>query len=375
VLTVAFRRLELKKLYPLAISRGVMASSENLFVEVSDGINKGIGELSPATGSLWTADRGQAQIEEFWEARKRVVGDDPGLAPGGSLLKQVASMFVPPDFFRDTLDLHSTWRLMKESGVDPPAMAAVDTALWDLLGKQAGFPLYRLLGLSKRQVPTSITIGLNPVEITKERVPDILRRTGAKYLKIKLGSPEGREHDKAHFAAAQEASKPFGAKLRVDANGGWTVDEAKMMMSWLAERGVEYVEQPLVEGAEGDLTRIFEGRPLPIYVDESCRFSTDIPKWANSVDGVNLKLMKCGGITEAVRIVATAKAFGLKTMIGCMSESSVAIAAGAAIGSLFDSIDLDSHLNLDPDPAMGAPIVDGVITPNDNPGHGAQLNA
>ena len=91
--------------------------------------------------------------------------------------------------------------------------------------------------------------------------------------------------------------------------------------------------------------------------------------------GPNIGGMKCGGITEALRIVATAKAFGLKTMIGCMSESSVAIAAGATIGNLFDSIDLDSHLNLNPDPATGATIVDGVITPNDNPGHGASLNA
>jgi muconate cycloisomerase len=91
------------------------------------------------------------------------------------------------------------------------------------------------------------------------------------------------------------------------------------------------------------------------------------------VDGVNLKLMKCGGITEALRIVATARAFGIKTMIGCMSESSIAIAAGAAMGSLFDHIDLDSHLNLNPDPAEGAPIVDGVVTPTDRPGHGGRL--
>jgi len=173
--------------------------------------------------------------------------------------------------------------------------------------------------------------------------------------------------------AAAESAAPFDVKLRVDANGGWTVDEAKEMMVWLAERGVDYVEQPLVEGAEGDLPRIFENRPLPIFVDESCRFSQDIPKWAHTVDGVNLKLMKCGGITEAVRIVATARAFGLKTMIGCMSESSIAIAAGAAIGALFDHIDLDSHLNLNPDPTEGAPIVDGIIVPTENPGHGANL--
>jgi muconate cycloisomerase len=91
------------------------------------------------------------------------------------------------------------------------------------------------------------------------------------------------------------------------------------------------------------------------------------------VDGVNLKLMKCGGLTEALRIVAVARAFGLKTMIGCMGESSVSISAGAAIGALFDHIDLDSHLNLAPDPATGVSLKNGVITPNNHPGHGAQL--
>jgi L-Ala-D/L-Glu epimerase / N-acetyl-D-glutamate racemase len=341
---VAFELRELIKLYPLAISRGVMTSSENLFVTVSDGPHTGLGELSPATGSAWTGSRGQAQLEAF---------SKHGLA----------------------LDPFDNYAAMRSADIDPPAMAALDMALWDLLAKQAGMPLYRLLGLPKRSAPTSVTIGINPPEVTRERVPDILRRTGAKCLKIKLGSPQGREHDKEHFNAAAEAAKPFGAKLRVDANGGWTVDEAIEMNRWLADRGVDYVEQPLPEGQECDLPRVFAARVLPIFVDESIKYSTDVPKVADRTDGVNLKLMKCGGITEAVRIVATARAHGLKTMIGCMSESSVAIAAGAAIGALFDFIDLDSHLNLNPDPAGGADIVDGIVLPSDRPGHGAYLHA
>lgn len=192
-------------------------------------------------------------------------------------------------------------------------------------------------------------------------------------MKIKLGSPEGVDYDRQHFTSAAEAAAPFGVKLQVDANGGWDVPTAQTMMRWLAERGVDYVEQPLVEGSEGELPRVFEGRPLPIFVDESCRFSSDVAKVAASVDGVNLKLMKCGGITEALRIVATARAHGLKTMIGCMSESSVAISAGAAMGALFDHIDLDSHLNLNPDPASGAPLVDGCLSPLEDPGHGAVI--
>lgn len=327
-----------------------MASSDNLFVTLNDGVNTGLGELSPATGKAWTAERGQSQLNAFIH--------DSGILDG--------EIQVAP------FDL---WQAMKDREIDPPAMAALDVALWDLLAKQAGLPLYRLLGLPKRAVPTSVTIGINPSEVTRERVPNILRSTGAKCLKIKLGSPEGRDHDKEHFMAAFEAAYPFGTSLRVDANGGWTVGEAIDMIAWLAERGVDYVEQPLAEGLEAGLPEVYAHRRLPIFVDESCRFSSDIPKWANWVDGVNLKLMKCGGITEALRIVATARAHGLQTMIGCMSESSVAISAGAAMSALFDYIDLDSHTNLNPDPATGAELVDGMVLPTEAAGHGASLNA
>ena len=146
------------------------------------------------------------------------------------------------------------------------------------------------------------------------------------------------------------------------------------MSKWLKDRGVSYIEQPLKEGDEDQLPELYQKSVLPIYLDESCRFAEQIPNWVNAVHGVNLKLMKCGGITEALRIIATAKAFGLKTMIGCMSESSIAIAAGAALSGVLDHIDLDSHYNLSPDPCSGAPMVNGITMPTENIGHGAQLN-
>ncbi|MBS1720872.1 MAG: dipeptide epimerase [Armatimonadetes bacterium] len=345
---LTFQRLHLTKLFPLAISRGTTSVTENLFVRLSDGVHEGIGELSPATSSAWTAERGEAQLSAFFQSN--------------------------PDLFdQAAINPHDVWAKMKEAAIDPPAMAALDVAVWDLLAKQAGMPLYRLLGLPKRGVPTSVTIGINPAEVTRERVPKILELTGAKCLKIKLGSPEGRDHDKEHFLAAAESAKPFGAKLRVDANGGWTADEAVAMIRWLAERGVDYVEQPLAEGQEADLPRVYAERALPIFIDESCRWAPDVVRHQAYVDGVNLKLMKCGGITEALRIVAAARACGKMTMIGCMSESSIAIAGGAALSALFDYIDLDSHTNLNPDPATGAPLVDGVVTPPDVPGHGGHL--
>lgn len=345
MLNVSWKRVRLEKLYPLKISRGVSTGSTNLFVFVSDGTHTGIGECAPGAGY------------------------DETLAP---LAEQHLQAFVD-DVDLEGLSISEIWSQARAREVPSPAMAGLDIALWDLLAKQAGMPLYRLLGLSKKSSPTSVTIGINPPEVIRERVPEILQRTGGKSLKIKLGTPEGIESDKENFEAAREAASPFGVKLRVDANGGWNVTDAKTMMAWLAERGVDYVEQPLAEGQEEDLASLYEGRPLPIFVDESCRFSTDIPKWADHVDGVNLKLMKCGGIGEAVRIVATARAFGLQTMIGCMGESSVAIAAGAAIGALFDHIDLDSQVNLNPDPCRGIDLVDGVVTPRDVPGHGAEL--
>lgn len=350
MLALATRRLELKKLHPLTISRGVTYGSTNLYVTVTDGIHTGIGEAAPGAGYDETlAPLAEGQLAEaFPEGVVRIGGDeDPSV--------------------------YAVYAYCRERGVAPPALAALDTAYWDLLAKQASMPLHRLLGLGLPTAPTSVTAGLNPPEVTRERVPELLARTGAKSLKVKVGSPNGLDYDRAHFEAARDAAKPFGVKLRVDANGGWSVPDAIAMIAWLADRGVDYVEQPLVEGGEEGLAKVRAASPLPIFVDESCRFSQQIPNWAEHVDGVNLKLMKCGGITEALRIVATARAFGLKTMIGCMGESSVAIAAGTAIGALFDHIDLDSHFNLDPDPGEGLEMVEGVVLPRNVPGHGARL--
>lgn len=340
---IEFHTLYLKKRFPLRISRGEIAGGENLFLSVTDGGVTGWGEMAPgATEGAADVTAGQTQLEAF-------------IAKGLS----------------DAI--HDIWAAGHGAGVGACALAALDMALWDLRAKQAEMPLYRLLGLARRGVVSSLTVGINPPEVVRDRVPLLLAK-GARALKVKLGSPEGIEADKAMFTAVLDAAQGSGAALRVDANGGWSLPDARHMMGWLAKRGVEYIEQPLVSGAEDQLPELFRDRALPIFVDESCRFSTDIPGFADCVDGVNLKLMKCGGITEALRIVATARAFGLKTMIGCMGESSVSIAAGASLSALFDYIDLDSHLNLDPDPASGAPFEVGTTLPEDRPGHGGALD-
>ncbi len=341
---IEFRTLHLNKRFPLAISRGVITGSDNLFIGLSENGLTGWGEMAPgSTEGADTPEAGERMLRDF-------------LAGG-----------------LDPSSIHRTYANAVEAGVAPCALAALDMALWDLRAKAAGMPLHRLLGLGRRAVPTSLTVGINPPDVVRERVP-LLLDAGARALKIKLGSPEGIEADKAMFAAVLEAVARRDVVLRVDANGGWSVDDARLMMTWLAERGAEYVEQPLVKGAEDELVDLFQGRPLPIFVDESCRTAADIPVFADRVDGVNLKLMKCGGITEALRIVATARAHGLKTMIGCMGESSMSIAAGASLSELFDCIDLDSHLNLDPDPCVGAPMSGGVVLPEEVPGHGGRFS-
>ena len=341
---VNFHTVNLKKKFPLQISRGVHDKSQNLFVEIlKDGIT-GWGESAPGkTEGAKTAQEVQAHL-------KRLL--DTGI---------------------DNLSIHEIYQRGKEMEIPACAQAGIDIALWDWNSKKARLQLKELLGLPTPKTPTSITVGINPPEVVKERVEMILNNPDVKALKVKLGSPEGIEYDKLIYSQVIESTKKSNIAIRVDANGGWSVDEAKLMMKWLAERKAEYIEQPLVEGDEDKLKFLFDGRPLPIFIDESCRFAEDVANHYQYVDGVNLKLMKCGGITEAIRILNVAKSHGLKTMIGCMSESSVSISAGAAITGIIDYVDLDSHYNLDPDPSEGASMVNGVTMNSSLPGHGAKL--
>ncbi len=344
---IAYQIVYLKKRFPLRISRGLRDGQHNLFISITDGAYVGWGETSPGESEgASTAQEAQSQLEHFLD-----------------------------QYTVDVEAIYKTYDSALKNGVSPCALAALDMALWDLKAKKANMPLYRLLGFKEPTKPTSITLGIMTPEEAKERLPLILEQEGIRTLKVKLGNPEGIEADKTMYNEVLEYHKGYPISIRVDANGGWNVDDAKHMMAWLSERHCEYVEQPLKEGEETYLPELYKNRPLPIFVDESCRFATDIPKWAEAVDGVNMKLMKCGGITGALRIIATAHAFGLKTMIGCMGETSISIAAGAAVSGALDHIDLDSHLNLNPDPCKGAPLVNEITMPLEVPGHGGQFKS
>lgn len=341
---IAFKTVYLKKLFPLRISRGVRDGQSNLYISVTDDGVTGWGETSPgASEGAASPEEAQKQLESF--------------------LKTNPNLNSP----------FATYDAALAFGVSPCALAALDIALWDLLAKKAQMPLYQLLGFPKPKHATSITLGIMNPEEAKERLPLILENMGIRTLKVKLGNNDGIEADKAMYNEVLAYHQKYPIAIRVDANGGWSLDDAKHMMKWLAERNCGYVEQPLKEGQEHDLPELYKNRPLPIFVDESCRFASNIPNWAHAVDGVNMKLMKCGGITGALRIIATANAFNLKTMIGCMGESSISIAAGASVSGVLDHIDLDSHLNLNPDPCQGAPLVNQITMPLDVPGHGGQF--
>ena len=339
-----FHTVNLKKKFPLQISRGTHDKSQNLFVEfIKDGITAW-GECAPGK------TEGASTAHEVEVHLKRLI-----------------------DSKIDSLSQYELYQRAKDLNVPACAMAGIDIALWDWKAKKANMSLKDLLGLPSPSVPTSLTVGINPPEVVKERVELILLNPQVRALKIKLGSNEGIEYDKLIYSQVIESTKNKDIAIRVDANGGWTLDDAKLMMKWLSERKAEYIEQPLVEGEEDKLKFLFEGRPLPIFIDESCRFAEDVANYYQYVDGVNLKLMKCGGITEALKILNVAKAHGLKTMIGCMSESSVSISAGASITGIIDYVDLDSHYNLDPDPSEGPSMVNGITMINSLPGHGAKL--
>ena len=234
-------------------------------------------------------------------------------------------------------------------------------------------PLHDILGLPLPKIKTSLTLGIMSPQSVKKRIPLLFENNSAKFLKIKLGSPEGIDSDKIMYEQVLESSKPYNLGLRVDANGGWSTEDAKHMIEWLSKRECDYVEQPIALGKEKDLKTLYQNRLLPIFVDESCRVSKDIIQYSQWVDGINLKLMKSGGITEGLKVLSTAKAYGLQTMIGCMSESSVSISAAASISGHIDHIDLDSHYNLNPDPGSGAEMINGITMPRIVPGHGAFL--
>jgi L-Ala-D/L-Glu epimerase len=262
----------------------------------------------------------------------------------------------------DPFEIEDTMHLLEDRFPEnQAARCAIDIALHDLVGKVTGLPLYRYFGLSAGEAKkTSFTIGIDTVEKVAEKVEEARDYS---ILKVKLGSPQDLE-------IIRKVRELTDATIRVDANAGWKYDEAVKMMRTLADLGVEFVEQPLAREDLNGHAKLKKLAILPIYLDESVQTSRDIPAAACACDGVNVKLTKSGGLREAYRMIATARACGLKVMLGCMVASSVKITASAHLSPLADCLDLDGNLLISNDPYRGVITAFGEMLLPDRPGLG-----
>jgi len=236
---------------------------------------------------------------------------------------------------------------------NPAAKSAVSAALHDLAAKRLGVPLYKMWGLEPAAAPTSsYTIAIAGGDELRRRV-----EAAAEYpvLKVKLGTDRDAEIIRTVRTAAPEK------RLRVDANAAWSAKHALRMIELLLDYDVEFVEQPLPPHDLEGLRFVRDRSPLPIVADESCLVAADVAKLAGVVDGINIKLAKCGGLREAMRMIATARAHGMLVMAGCMIESSLGITAAAHFAPLLDFADLDGAALLADDPFVGATIAGGKI--------------
>jgi L-alanine-DL-glutamate epimerase-like enolase superfamily enzyme len=327
--------LNLRLATPFRIARGVQHEAHNVLVWLEEDALTGLGEAAPRSYYGETRESALAAIAQF----ARWLGDD---------LFAVEEIMAGLD-----RTLHG----------NPAAKAAVDMVLYDLIGQRLGVPVYRLFGLSAARTPhTSFTIGIDtPAEMARRA----LQARDYPILKVKLGT----RHDLEIVQAIRDVTD---AALRVDANAAWTAKEAIATINTLAPYRIELVEQPVArEDLEG-LRLVRENVPVPIIADESCVTLEDVARVAGCVDGINIKLMKCGGLHHALEMIHAARAHHLRVMLGCMIESSIAITAAAHLTPLVDYADLDGALLLAHDPYEGVGLRGGKIALPDRPGLGVR---
>ncbi len=333
-LRVSAEILTLKTKHPFKIARGNQDSYRTVLVKVTDADGAvGLGEAAPQKFYGETVETVLAALEVY-------------------------AQVLPDDAFR----LDEAERSMEKVMVgNNSARAALSTALHDLVGKRLDVPVWKLWGLDAAKAPKStFTIGIDTPEMIKKKV-----REAEQYpiLKIKLGL----DNDLEILQAIREVTD---RELRVDANCGWTRKQAIRMLPVLEEFGVTVLEQPLLPEDLDGLAAVARQSKIPVIVDESCLVSTDIPRLAGLVDGINIKLAKTGGLREALRMIAIARASHLMVMVGCMIESSIGITAAAHFTPLVDIADLDGAALLAHDPYVGATIVGGQIKLPEGPGIG-----
>ena len=321
-MSIRVREVDLHLAVPFKISRQTRTEKRVVLVELDERGRVARGEASP-----------DPFFGETTESVRREIDDALPLLPNDPLALQELRTHLDDRF--------------PHGGA---AACALDTLAHDRAAQALGVPLYRMLGLDARRAPpTSYTVGIDAPPVMAERAAEIAAR-GFEILKVKLGSDD----DVAIVRAVRER---FPGRITVDPNAGWDLERAARTIEAIAPYRIEFVEQPLPpEDLEG-LRALARRSRLPIVVDETIVRASDVPKVAGAAAGVNVKLQKCGGVGPALDIIATARAHGMKVMLGCRAaESSVSIAAAAHLAPLADWADLDGNLLVTDDPFMAVEV-------------------
>jgi L-Ala-D/L-Glu epimerase len=331
---------ELLLKHVFAISRGSVSIQATLIVELTSGAHHGFGEAT--TNAYYGATLASMRVS--LEAVRAAVEAMESHVEPAELWSELAPRLEHDSF----------------------AQCALDQAAWDLWGKQQGAPLHKLWGLNLEDAPhSSFTIGIAPLD---EMVAKLHEAPGWPSYKIKLGGANDLD-------VIRELRRHTSVPFRVDANCGWSVDEAIEKARALADLGVDFIEQPLPADDWTGARRLFTTSALPIIADESCRHEADVERCCGAFHGINIKLVKCGGLTPARRMIDRALALGLRTMLGCMTESTVGISAVAQLLPLVDYADVDGAALLAKDIATGVKIKRGFCHYPEAFGAGVRLNA
>ena len=334
---LSHQTIELNPTHPFVIARGGYSHHRNVIVRLTD--NDGLDGYGEAAPNRYYGESVPTVIAALGQFKPVLERADP--------------------FSLEAIETHLN-RVLRGNA---SAKSAVSSALHDLVGKRLGLPVYRLWGLDAATLPqSSFTIAIAENHELEKRVAEA---RDYPILKIKLGTDRDEEIVRIVRNAAPEK------RLRVDANAAWTAKHAVRMSDFLADHGIEMIEQPVAANDIEGLRFVRKRSRLPVFADESCLVAADVAKLAGAADGINIKLAKCGSLREAMRMVHAARALDMQVMAGCMIESSLGISAIAQIAPLLDYADFDGAALLSNDPFRGASIAGGTIRLSEEPGLGA----
>ena len=320
---LAYQKFDLPLRHVFTISRGSTKVQETLIVQLAAGGHFGYGEATTNSYYGATIESMSAAIESV-----RKIVESYELGDPLPLIAEIASRLGEQKF----------------------PLSALDQAIHDLWGKLNGAPVYKMWGLTTDRIPVSdYTLGIDTPDVMVAKLREM---PGWPVYKIKVGTPDD-------LGIVRELRRHTDAVFRVDANCGWSAQQTIDFAPALAEMGVEFIEQPLPAADRAGAAKAYQDSSLPLFADESCVVEEDVDRCAGCFHGINIKLVKCGGLAAARRMVARARELGLKVMAGCMTESSVGISALAQLLPLLDYVDMDGAVLLAKDIASGVRLERG----------------